>query len=352
MFQDEPEFHLAVTKLKLRWSRREDDAEQQLLRMVSAKEEVLTSYQPVFSIENINQLTADTYKSFLLFRNNQHWSQLHRTGGKAAEDMSRLSRGLTILLDENISIISRLNRLHPKNDSPLVPYLGKAIITAILQIAYPDQYGVWNNTSEAALKDLGVWPEFERGLPLGERYSIVNSLLAHLSESVGVDLWTLDALFWGLAVDKLEIEDTDGIRDQDVDALQRFGLERHLHYFLFDNWKSISAFSEWQLHEEDGDIVGFEFNTGEVGRIDLLARHRIENRWLVVELKRNQSNDQTVGQILRYMGWVSENLAEPGAKIEGLVISRDSERSIRYALKYVPNVRHMLYEVQFDLKPA
>jgi hypothetical protein len=306
----------------------------------------------VFSLANIEQLTADTYRSFLLFRNNQHWTGLHRIGGKAAEDMSRLRQAFSILLDESIPIADRLNRLRPKNTPPLVPYLGKAIITAILQIAYPEKYGVWNATSESALKDLGIWPEFDRGLPLGDQYLLVNKLLVRLNEAVGVDLWTLDALFWGLEADIAVIDSIGVAGDENVEGLQHFGLERHLHYFLSDNWENIHAFSEWKLYEEDGDIVGIEFNTGKVGRIDLLARHKSENRWLVIELKRNQSSDQTVGQVLRYIGWVSEALADSVATIEGLVISHRSDLNIQYALKNVPNVKHLLYEVQFSLKPA
>ncbi len=357
MLHDSPEFLSAVAKLKLRWQKSEDQSEQQLVLMVAAKEEVLTRYQPVFSLAIIDQLSPEVYRSFLLFRNNQHWTGLHRTGGKAADDISRLRQGLRLLLNEEIPIVNRLNQLQPKNSGPLVPYFGKAVITAILQIAYPEQYGVWNNTSESALKDLKVWPEFERGLPFGERYLQVNSLLTQLADAIGIDLWTLDALFWGLAVDNSVIESSvnetiEIVKDQELDRLQRFGLERHLQFFLFDNWKSIQAFSGWQLFEEDGDIVGFEYNTGEVGRIDLLARHKTENRWLVIELKRDQSSDQTVGQVLRYMGWVSDKLADSEAVIEGLVISYHSDQSIRYALKHVPNVKHLLYEVQFTLSPV
>src|SRR5262249_35976603 len=32
-------------------------------------------------------------------------------------------------------------------------------------------------------------------------------------------------------------------------------------------------------------------------------------RWLVIELKREQSTGQTVGQLLRYVGWVRRHLA-------------------------------------------
>ena len=84
--------------------------------------------------------------------------------------------------------------------------------------------------------------------------------------------------------------------------------------------------------------------------IDLLARHKKEPKWLVVELKRGQSSDQTVGQVLRYMGWVRENLASPEEKVQGLIISHSEDKKIRYALKHTSNVELNLYEVDFNLK--
>jgi hypothetical protein len=90
----------------------------------------------------------------------------------------------------------RLDELRPRKGKPLVPNINKAVLTAILQVAYPDKYGVWNNTSERTLRRLGLWPKFERGSSFGQRYERVNSLLGELAKSLGIDLWTLDALWW------------------------------------------------------------------------------------------------------------------------------------------------------------
>jgi len=46
----------------------------------------------------------------------------------------------------------------------------------------------------------------------------------------------------------------------------------------------------------------------DIGKIDLLAHHKKGKAWLVVEIKRNQSSDDTVGQAPRYMGYVREHL--------------------------------------------
>jgi RecB family endonuclease NucS len=89
-----------------------------------------------------------------------------------------------------------------------------------------------------------------------------------------------------------------------------------------------------------------------VGRIDLLAHHRREAKWLVVELKRNQTGDQTAGQVLRYIGWVKHHLAEPNEEVRGLIVAHSVEPTLTYAVSAVPNVDLYLYQVQFSLKAA
>ncbi len=104
------------------------------------------------------------------------------------------------------------------------------------------------------------------------------------------------------------------------------------------------------MYQEDGDPeAGYEYPTG-IGRIDLLAKHRNEPRWLVVELKRNQSSDKTVGQVLRYMGWVKKHLAADEETVEGLVISHSGDEQLDYALAPVPAVKAKRYRVQFYLE--
>ena len=180
----------------------------------------------------------------------------------------------------------------------------------------------------------------------------VNEVLLQVSRAVEVDLWTLDALWWhkyvegGAAVESIT-QPLEGGGEPSGGA--RFGLERHLQEFLRDNWDHTDLGKEWKLYEEDGDPeAGYEYPCG-IGRIDLLARHRSESRWLVIELKRDQSSDQTVGQILRYIGWVKERMAEDGELVEGLIIAREADDSIRFALSAVDRVRVQLYEVDFRL---
>jgi restriction system protein len=70
---------------------------------------------------------------------------------------------------------------------------------------------------------------------------------------------------------------------------------------------------------------------------------------LVVELKKGRASDAVVGQILRYMGFVSEELAEEGQTVRGAIIALEDDQRIRRALAMVPSVAFYRYQVSFKL---
>lgn len=317
--------------------------DSQFQQIVKARDAVVARYEPVFRKDALAKLSEEEFRSFLCFENNQHWSGLHRQGPRICADMKRLREALAVLLDEQKLIAKRLNEVVES-----VPGMGRAIITGILLVAYPDRYGVWNNRSEGALRALRVWPDFERGASFGDRYVILNNLLNKLAKDLGTDLWTLDTIVW--RVD----EERDGTpapaaKATPTDAEQRFGLEAHLHEFLRDNWERTELGREWELYSEpENPEAGYEYPT-DVGDIDLLAKHCREKRWLVVELKRAQTSDDTVGQILRYIGWVRQNLTKKDERVDGLIIAHAADDRLRYAISELPQVSLLLYEVSFHL---
>jgi len=154
--------------------------------IVGNRDEVLARYRPMCSPEHIPGLTREEFTSFLYFENNHHWSGLHRTGLSAASDMDTLRQALVILLDENRVIPERFEEA-----LRMVKGFGKATATAVLTIAYPDRYGVWNNTSEGALCQVNLWPGFEKSESVGRRYEQGNSLLVRLSADLEIDLYSL-----------------------------------------------------------------------------------------------------------------------------------------------------------------
>ena len=350
------EIHAAASKLRPILNKMLVEKQGEIADILKARDEVISRYQPIFSFENIHSITEEDYRSFLIFSNNKHWNSLQRMGPAQTVDMDLLRKALSILVDENRSIKERLDTLLGPSGA-MIPRLGPATLTPILLVVYPDKYGVLNNPAKAGLRKLGLWPKFDRETPFSEKYIEINQIYQALTTKLGIDLWTLDALWWAVLIGE-EITETgyEQLEDElilpgdiDIAELPRFGLEHYLQEFLRDNWERIPALSDWVLYEEDGDLVGYEYNTGEIGRIDLLARHKREPQWLVIELKRNQGSDQTIGQVLRYMGWVEANLKEPGEEVLGLVICNTSEPALEYALKHTHNVDMMLYEVQFNL---
>ena len=95
--------------------------------------------------------------------------------------------------------------------------------------------------------------------------------------------------------------------------------------------------TDWELYRT-GHV-----DTYEIGIIDLLAKHRKQPKWLVIELKVRKTSDQVLGQLLRYMGWVKERLAAKNESVEGLVIASRPDLQTLYGLTCLPDVRLMEY---------
>src|SRR5439155_318533 len=149
-----------------------------------------------------------------------------------------------------------------------------------------------------------ILPEFDPGDGLfGQRYKSFNEILNRLAHQLQIDLWTLDLLWWKVLDENQRNQSLDEIAPQVADraAALVFQLEEHLHEFLLKNWEQLDGLHDWALHVEEGEIVGSKY-VCEVGQIDVLAKHKTEPRWLVLELKRSQTGDTTLGQLLRYMG--------------------------------------------------
>jgi len=332
----------ALGKLRgLLTSCQKDDAAY--LKMVEARDVVLGQFQKTFSEENLPALTEEEFHSFLT--DNQHWSGLYRQLPKLCSDMPKLRKALKLMLYGDGPIENRLDK-----SVKMVDGMGKAIATAVLLIVFPDEFGVWNNTTEEGLMAVELWPDFDRGESFGSKYLKVNGVLQSLSKDLGVDLWELDSLLWRVKVKARGVEEETLDAEELEELEQKFGLEKYLHEFLRDNWKNTDLGKDWEIYSEPGeDEKGYKYNC-EVGEIDILAKHRKKPEWLVIELKRWQSGDDTVGQVLRYMGWVMEHMAEPGEKVKGLVIAHEADKKLKYALVPVPEVDFKLYDVKFNLK--
>jgi hypothetical protein len=354
----DPTFDAAAERLQqiqIRVESGEFAGETQIEPTIHDRQDVIARLQSIFVPDHLPSLTETEFRSFLMLRNNKHWSGLHRLGPRMCADMDRLRQGLQLLLYSDRPIAERYDEAIAGIDG-----MGRAVATAILLTVHPQHYGVWNAKSEAGIKMLNLWPRFDRGESEGSRYTRINALLLRLSQALQVDLWTLDALWHYLT---LEQDDAPLIEDEIEEAPppvavvaavaeHRFGLERHLHDFLWDNWDETDLGREWERYTEPGmESAGYEYPC-DVGRIDILARHRRTRDWLVVELKRAQTSDGTLGQVLRYMGWVQAHLAEGDEQVKGLIIGREWDKNLYYAVKFTPSVDVMRYRVHFSLEAA
>lgn len=127
-----------------------------------------------------------------------------------------------------------------------------------------------------------------------------------------------------------------------------FAMEKHLEDFLVKNWVQTELAQHFTIYEEDGELVGQQYAT-DAGPIDILAISKDKQRLLVVELKRGRASDVVVGQILRYMGYVKEQIAEPNQTVEGAIIALDDDQKLRWALLAVPSISFYRYQVSFKL---
>ena len=182
------------------------ETKQGVKNIIENRDLVLARYQPIFSPEKIANLSEEDFRSFLYFENNRHWSGLYRHVTTLTEDMDALREALIILLNPDQPLASRYDKAVGR-----IKGFGKALATAILLVSSPDRYGVWNNTSESALKQVGLWQDLVRGKTAGQQYENLNLLLNQLAADLGIDLWTLDALMWGVLPEDEEEIETDEI---------------------------------------------------------------------------------------------------------------------------------------------
>lgn len=124
-----------------------------------------------------------------------------------------------------------------------------------------------------------------------------------------------------------------------------FYMEKQLEDFIIHNWDKTDLGKKYDLIIEDGELLSQQYRT-EVGPIDILARDKTTKDYVVIELKKNQTSDDTVGQLARYMGWIRET---KGGEVRGVIIAGEYDKKLDFALKVLNNVEVFLYQVDFKL---
>ncbi len=89
---------------------------------------------------------------------------------------------------------------------------------------------------------------------------------------------------------------------------------------------------------------GIEYKT-DAGRIDLLAKD-VKNNLVVIELKSGKAKDAALGQLLGYIGCLSET----NNNVRGILVASSFDSRVIYAVKGLSNIKLINYELSFNLK--
>jgi len=140
----------------------------------------------------------------------------------------------------------------------------------------------------------------------------------------------------------IEIKNEDSSYSQGL-----FYMESQLEDFIINNWQSTELGKKYDLIYENGDLISKQYRT-DIGIIDILVKDKKNKNHVVIELKRNQTSDDTFGQLTRYMGWVKRHLKDDNVK--GIIIAGKYDKKLDYALEYAPfDTDVFIYNVSFTL---
>ena len=135
---------------------------------------------------------------------------------------------------------------------------------------------------------------------------------------------------------------------REIEDPSEFALEKHLEDFMVKNWKQLEIGKKYDIFEEDGELVGQQYPS-DTGPIDILAISKNKKTILVIELKRGRASDIVIGQIQRYMGYVQDELLEPGQEVKGIIIGLDADNRLKRALSVCHNIEFYRYQIDFKL---
>ncbi|MGH7139092.1 MAG: endonuclease NucS domain-containing protein [Pirellulales bacterium] len=121
----------------------------------------------------------------------------------------------------------------------------------------------------------------------------------------------------------------------------RITLEQYLEDLLVQQWHTLPWSSELEYLDR-------QVNCEKNDRLDILARNRTNGDYVVIELKRDQGDDEVVGQVSRYMGWVKQHRADhEGVGVRGIIVAHEATERLRSAVLPHPNIS--LYTYQFSV---
>lgn len=221
---------------------------------------------------------------------------------------------------------------------------GRAVIEAVGTVREPARF-----VADESMRAPGIYYDHSRILPVAwdrsrERVEFPG-LVFGMHTIYEITQEKYEELVGGVPVETAEAE----IQESENPA--EFVLEKYLEDFIVSNFEGIFGRTLELYRDPVEGVEGQQFNT-DVGIIDILAKDPASNTFVVIELKKGQAADRVVGQILRYMGWVQGNLAINGEGVRGIIICKEPDQRLSYAIRMVPDVSIKTYSVRFVLADA
>jgi hypothetical protein len=265
--------------------------------------------------------------------------------------------------DQKAEAIDRLYKLNEsKHINNLTGPSGNAVCAMLAAFDPVHNLSVISlNDREKLCAFLGIagGPDFSSDR-IGKKIVSSNTCILGYFESVGIrhSARTLSVFFYSLEFKPLwKTDKTEELEPSTKPYLEPssevvdpglFYMESQLEDFLVENWDRTELGTKYDLIEEDGELVSQQYKT-DIGVIDILARDKKTGQFVVIELKKSQTSDDTVGQLTRYMGWLEEHKTG-GAPTKGIIIAGRYDRRLYYALKKLNGVEIYLYQVDFKLR--
>lgn len=290
-----------------------------------------------------------------------------KTDKKLAELIDQIMR--TFDSKQRVGLVNELYRYNEPHRNSLTGQSGNAV-NSFMFLWTPSRH-----VSIVSLKDrqrliqfleIKDGPDFDKDSP-GEKMVRSNeALISNFAKRFGSQYSprTICAFFYHSPIrDEWRSEESGtwgwGKKNQeetpDISVLERpsgdpalFYMESQLEDFLIENWDKTELGKKYDLIEEDGEEVSQQYRTG-IGKIDILARDKETKQLVVIELKKNQTSDDTVGQLARYMGWLEQHKTN-GKLTKGIIIAAQYDERLYYALKKMSDTEVYLYRVNFKLE--
>lgn len=232
---------------------------------------------------------------------------------------------------------------------------GRTTIGKILSIYFPDVFvNIFTDQDHFLSKLYSDYEVETKGL---ESFLINNFLLLRVKEKIMAVLPNDQApaltndrfahlLYKTYPKDKVA-EPTGELTQEAPEAEQPFNALEVQHYqtLVHRNFRRLFPTLRYYDEASQNEVSG-HYDTQEIGILDFLAVDD-HNNLIVIELKRRAS-DQTLGQLLRYMGWVREILCEDNQEVKGMILADTVDVKLDYALNVVSGVE--IRRIKLDIE--